>query len=89
MIWSVSVLLGYFFQCVLSWSAWDLQFVSKFKWKQLDQECFSVIFQGGEQVELYPDGAQMEVTAQNVHNYVRKYAEHRMLVVAEKALRVR
>ncbi|GFO10305.1 E3 ubiquitin-protein ligase ubr5 [Plakobranchus ocellatus] len=43
--------------------------------------------EGGEQVELYPDGAEIEVTAQNVHNYVRKYAEHRMQVVAEKALR--
>lgn len=42
--------------------------------------------EGGEQVELYPDGAQIEVTAQNVHNYVRKYAEHRMMVVAQKAL---
>ena len=28
------------------------------------------------------------MTAQNVHNYVRKYAEHRMMVVAEKALKV-
>ncbi|CAL1532111.1 unnamed protein product [Lymnaea stagnalis] len=43
--------------------------------------------EGGEQVELLPDGAEVEVSAQNVHNYVRKYAEHRMVVVAEKALR--
>lgn len=44
--------------------------------------------QGGEQVELVSDGAEVEVSAQNVHNYVRKYAEYRMVVVAEKALRV-
>ncbi|KAH9487956.1 E3 ubiquitin-protein ligase ubr5 [Bulinus truncatus] len=43
--------------------------------------------EGGEQVELVPDGAEVEVSAQNVHNYVRKYAEYRMVVVAEKALR--
>ncbi|XP_059176788.1 E3 ubiquitin-protein ligase UBR5-like isoform X3 [Physella acuta] len=43
--------------------------------------------EGGEPVELIPDGAEVEVSAQNVHNYVRKYAEHRMVVVAEKALR--
>ncbi|BFZ21562.1 hypothetical protein BsWGS_24601 [Bradybaena similaris] len=43
--------------------------------------------EGGEQVELIPDGAEVEVTAQNVHNYVRKYAEHRMVLVAEKALK--
>ncbi|KAK6960404.1 E3 ubiquitin-protein ligase UBR5 [Biomphalaria glabrata] len=43
--------------------------------------------EGGEQVELVSDGAEVEVSAQNVHNYVRKYAEYRMVVVAEKALR--
>lgn len=46
-------------------------------------------------MELLSGGVNVPVTPQNVYEYVRKYAEHRMLVVAEqplhvsKALRVR
>ncbi|XP_052085872.1 E3 ubiquitin-protein ligase UBR5-like isoform X2 [Mytilus californianus] len=42
---------------------------------------------GGESVELIPGGADIEVNAQNVHDYVRRYAELRMVKVAEKALK--
>lgn len=42
--------------------------------------------EGGDQVELIPGGADIEVTANNVHDYVRKYAEHRMVKAAEKGL---
>ncbi|KAL0598967.1 E3 ubiquitin-protein ligase UBR5 [Plecturocebus cupreus] len=42
--------------------------------------------EGGGQVELIPNGVNIPVTPQNVHEYVRKYAEHRMLVVAEQPL---
>lgn len=40
------------------------------------------------QVELLAGGGSMPVTPQNVYEYVRKYAEHRMLVVAEQPLHV-
>jgi len=43
--------------------------------------------EGGEPVELMPGGADVEVNAQNVHVYVRKYAEYRMIIAAEKALK--
>uniref|UniRef100_A0A8B9JAN1 E3 ubiquitin-protein ligase UBR5 n=1 Tax=Astyanax mexicanus TaxID=7994 RepID=A0A8B9JAN1_ASTMX len=42
--------------------------------------------EGSGQVELLTGGANMPVTPQNVYEYVRKYAEHRMLVVAEQPL---
>lgn len=32
-------------------------------------------------------GADVEVTAQNVHEYVRRYADHRMVRVPEKAMK--
>jgi len=37
---------------------------------------------------LIRGGADIEVTAQNVHEYVRRYAEHRMVKVTEKAVKV-
>lgn len=40
------------------------------------------------QVELLTGGVNMPVTPLNVYEYVRKYAEHRMLVVAEQPLHV-
>lgn len=43
--------------------------------------------EGGETVELIAGGADIEVNAQNVHDYVRRYAEYRMVKVAEKALK--
>ena len=39
-------------------------------------------------MELIPGGADTEVNASNVHDYVRKYAEYRMVTSAEKALEV-
>lgn len=44
--------------------------------------------QGGETVELITDGADVDVNASNVHLYVHKYAELRMVRCQEKALRV-
>lgn len=45
--------------------------------------------EGGGCVELVPGGRDIEVTALNVYDYVRKYAQHRMLLSQEKALEVR
>ncbi|XP_046991563.1 E3 ubiquitin-protein ligase UBR5 [Schistocerca americana] len=42
--------------------------------------------EGGGSLELIPGGRDVEVTAQNVYDYVRKYAECRMIKVQEKAL---
>lgn len=42
--------------------------------------------EGGDCVELVPGGRDIEVTALNVYDYVRKYAQHRMLLSQEKAL---
>lgn len=39
-------------------------------------------------MELVSGGRDMEVTAQNVYDYVRKYAEYRMIKAQEKALEV-
>ena len=44
--------------------------------------------QGGEQVELILGGADIEVNTSNIHDYVRKYAEYRMVKVAEKPMEV-
>jgi E3 ubiquitin-protein ligase EDD1 len=42
--------------------------------------------EGGGTMELVSSGRDMEVTAQNVYDYVRKYAEYRMIKAQEKAL---
>ncbi|UYV60139.1 UBR5 [Cordylochernes scorpioides] len=42
--------------------------------------------EGGGNIELIPNGRDMEVNAQNVYDYVRKYAEYRMVKSQEKAL---
>lgn len=42
--------------------------------------------EGGGSIELVPNGRDIEVTATNVYDYVRKYAEVRMIKVQEKAL---
>lgn len=44
--------------------------------------------EGGGCVELIPGGRELEVTAHNVYDYVRKYSQHRMLISQEKALEV-
>lgn len=43
---------------------------------------------GGGQMELVRGGADIEVNASNVYDYVRKYAEYRMIKSQEKALEV-
>ncbi|XP_021934340.1 E3 ubiquitin-protein ligase UBR5 isoform X2 [Zootermopsis nevadensis] len=42
--------------------------------------------EGGGTMELVSGGRDMEVTAQNVYDYVRKYAEYRMIKAQEKAI---
>ncbi|CAL7941705.1 unnamed protein product [Xylocopa violacea] len=42
--------------------------------------------EGGGSIELIRNGRDIEVTASNVYDYVRKYAEVRMIKVQEKAL---
>lgn len=42
--------------------------------------------EGGGSVELIPHGRDVEVTASNVYDYVRKYAEYRMVKSQEKAI---
>ncbi|KAG8192530.1 hypothetical protein JTE90_015165 [Oedothorax gibbosus] len=44
------------------------------------------IEEGGGNVELVPGGRDIEVTAQNVYDYIRRYAEYRMIRSQEKAL---
>lgn len=44
--------------------------------------------EGGGCVELVVGGRELEVTSLNVYDYVRKYAQHRMLISQEKALEV-
>ncbi|XP_069676360.1 E3 ubiquitin-protein ligase UBR5 isoform X2 [Periplaneta americana] len=44
------------------------------------------IEEGGGTMELVSGGRDMEVTAQNVYDYVRKYAEYRMIKAQEKAI---
>lgn len=39
-------------------------------------------------MELLPHGRDVEVTASNVYDYVRKYAEYRMVKSQEKAIDV-
>jgi len=42
--------------------------------------------EGGGSLELIPGGRDIEVTASNVYDYVRKYAEYRMYKAQQKAL---
>ncbi|CAH1775507.1 unnamed protein product [Owenia fusiformis] len=42
--------------------------------------------EGGGPVELLPGGADIEVTANNIHDYVRLYADLRLVKQSEKAL---
>jgi E3 ubiquitin-protein ligase EDD1 len=44
--------------------------------------------EGGGSVELVPGGRDIQVNEINVYDYVRKYAEHRMIKTQEKALEV-
>ena len=40
-------------------------------------------------MELIPGGREIEVTSHNVYDYVRRYAEYRMIRCQDKALEVR
>lgn len=42
--------------------------------------------EGGGSVELIPGGGSIEVNSQNVYDYVRRYAEYRMMKSQERAL---
>lgn len=44
--------------------------------------------EGGGTVELVPGGRDLPVSETNVYDYVRKYAEYRMIRTQEKALEV-
>ena len=44
--------------------------------------------QGCEHVELIPGGSDVAVNLSNVHDYVRKYAEYRMVKAVNKPLEV-
>lgn len=44
--------------------------------------------EGGTNIELISGGRNVEVTTANVYDYVRKYAEYRMVKSEEKALQV-
>lgn len=44
--------------------------------------------EGGGFLELVPGGRDIEVTASNVYDYVRKYAEYRMVKAQSKAIDV-
>jgi len=46
------------------------------------------IEEGGGNVELVPGGREIDVTPQNVYDYIRRYAEYRMIRSQEKALEV-
>jgi len=43
--------------------------------------------EGGGNVDLIPNGRDVEVNPGNIYNYVRKYAEYRMITAQEKALK--
>ena len=43
--------------------------------------------EGGGSVELVPGGRDIEVTSANIYQYVRKYAQYRMVTSQEKALK--
>lgn len=44
--------------------------------------------EGGGTIELMPGGRDIEVSANNVYDYVRKYAKYRMIKAQEKAIDV-
>lgn len=44
--------------------------------------------EGGISKELVPNGKQKAVTPDNIQDYVKRYAEYRMITVAKKPLEV-
>ena len=47
-----------------------------------------IAFQGGGTYNLIPDGDKTHVISSNVYEYVRKYAEYKMVKHCEKCLQV-
>lgn len=44
--------------------------------------------EGGGSVELIPGGREIQVTCQNLFEYLRRYTEYRLIKSQEKALEV-
>lgn len=44
--------------------------------------------EGGGQVELIPNGRNVEVNSTNVYDYIKKYCKHKMIIIQERALQV-
>jgi HECT-domain (ubiquitin-transferase) len=44
--------------------------------------------QGADRVDLIPGGTEVKVNASNVYDYVRKYADYRMVKAVSKPLEV-
>lgn len=44
--------------------------------------------EGGGSVELIPGGREVQVTSQNLFDYIRRYTEYRLVKAQEKALEV-
>lgn len=44
--------------------------------------------QGGDHVDLIPGGSEMKVNSSNVYDYVRKYADYRLVKAVSKPLEV-
>jgi len=51
------------------------------------ETCF-LSSKGADHVELIPGGGDIELNSSNIHDYVRKYAEYRMIKVVAKPLEV-
>ena len=50
--------------------------------------CVCLCVQGAEHIDLIPGGSEVAVNSSNVHDYVRKYAEYRMVKAVSKPLEV-
>lgn len=44
--------------------------------------------EGGGSIELIPGGREVQVTSQNLFDYIKRYTEYRLLKTQEKALEV-
>lgn len=44
--------------------------------------------EGGGSVELIPGGREIQVTSQNLFDYIKRYTEYRLLKTQEKSLEV-
>lgn len=68
---------------------WNIIFLNiNFTWILFFCSIDLSVEEGGGSLELIPGGRDIEVTASNVYDYVRKYAEYRMYKAQYKALEV-